>query len=108
MSRAASADGGPPCCASVLHGPVVDLVARNASGPAGLKEDTVHGTGRYRTRCCWPGGRREQRPAGWPGGPASDGGSRLLIADQQPSLAAGLVHVIPNHPGCPHSPDAST
>jgi hypothetical protein len=38
MTRAASADGGPPCWASVLHGPTVAAVAANVSGPAGSKK----------------------------------------------------------------------
>jgi hypothetical protein len=38
MTRAARADGGPPCWAAVLHGPMVDAVAANVSGPAGSKK----------------------------------------------------------------------
>ena len=34
ISRAASADGGPPCWASGLHGPIVAWVATNVSAPA--------------------------------------------------------------------------
>src|SRR4051794_40695951 len=37
-ARARSADGGPPCWSSGLHGPHVSSVARNRSGPSGTKK----------------------------------------------------------------------